>query len=167
MSKIKYDLTGKRFGRLVVLHYAENQNSGNPKWTVKCDCGRIKDVESRALRSGTVYSCGCLRKEKRKAEQKQRQTNTAELMKKMKTIRAKPIPDKEVNVDVPLAGYIGKSLKMYGNTVLGEKYVRRYGKSAIIRSVKNQLGFDVKIERTLNDTLVLKVKKERKHDQND
>lgn len=64
------DLTGKRFGRLVVLERAENGVcSGKPttRWVCVCDCGNVVSVESHNLRRGGTRSCGCL-KEKRYSE---------------------------------------------------------------------------------------------------
>ena len=52
------DLTGHSFCRLLVLEYA-----GKSKWKVRCDCGKVKFVHSRDLRSGAVKSCGCWRNE--------------------------------------------------------------------------------------------------------
>lgn len=54
----KIDLTGKRFGRLVVIKYA-----GKLKWLCKCDCGTIKEVNGESLRRKQTQSCGCLCKE--------------------------------------------------------------------------------------------------------
>ncbi len=48
------DLTGKRFGKLVVLEY-----SGKGEWLCKCDCGNTKDVPTYNLKNNTK-SCGCL-----------------------------------------------------------------------------------------------------------
>lgn len=53
----KINLTGQRFGRLIVL-----EDSG-AKWKCLCDCGNVKDVRSSGLRSGNTKSCGCLHKE--------------------------------------------------------------------------------------------------------
>ena len=57
------DLTGQRFGMLVVQYRAENQEhpSGqvSTMWHCKCDCGNEKDVVSSALYRGLVRSCGC------------------------------------------------------------------------------------------------------------
>lgn len=36
------DLTGQRFGRLVVIERAENDSGGHTRWTCKCDCGKTK-----------------------------------------------------------------------------------------------------------------------------
>lgn len=57
------DLTGQKFGRLLVLYQAEDQieSSGRRRttWHCLCDCGKETDVTSRALRSGSTQSCGC------------------------------------------------------------------------------------------------------------
>jgi hypothetical protein len=54
----RIDLTGKRFGRWTVLHYA-----GNQKWFCVCDSGTARAVDGWNLRSGQSKSCGCLRSE--------------------------------------------------------------------------------------------------------
>lgn len=56
------DLTGGRFGRLVVLCRGPNR-SGNVAWVCRCDCGTEHTVQSGALRSGGTVSCGCWRVE--------------------------------------------------------------------------------------------------------
>jgi hypothetical protein len=62
------DLTGKRFGRLVVLEVDAKTvggGRGGPRirWICKCDCGKTKSISANKLNSGNTYSCGCLRKE--------------------------------------------------------------------------------------------------------
>lgn len=61
----KYDLTGQRFGRLVVLgRDIEKLNIHRDKyWLCKCDCGAEKSVTTGHLISGTVRSCGCIKRE--------------------------------------------------------------------------------------------------------
>jgi hypothetical protein len=55
------DLTGKRFGRLVVQ---ERVLCGeHVTWLCKCDCGGTKIVRGQSLRQGRCKSCGCLHKE--------------------------------------------------------------------------------------------------------
>lgn len=61
LGKLK-DLTGQRFGRLLVLHRAENKNK-RVFWHCLCDCGEEKDVAGRHLSDGLINSCGCLSKE--------------------------------------------------------------------------------------------------------
>lgn len=53
------DLTGMRFGKLVVRDYM-----GGSKWLCDCDCGRETVVATHALSSGGTKSCGCLAHEK-------------------------------------------------------------------------------------------------------
>jgi hypothetical protein len=60
MSRIK-DITGQRFGRLVVLGLSKTRTpSGEIKWDCICDCGNITAVTKRNLRSSHTKSCGCL-----------------------------------------------------------------------------------------------------------
>ena len=54
------DLTGKRYGRLVVLSRGENAKNGAVRWVCKCDCGNTTVVYRSALQSGLSKSCGCL-----------------------------------------------------------------------------------------------------------
>ena len=57
------DLTGQRFGKLTVIKFSKDVQSGNRKrkyWLCRCDCGNIKEVRTDCLTSGNVKSCGCL-----------------------------------------------------------------------------------------------------------
>lgn len=58
------DLTGQRFGRLVVVSRAGNDKSGNYQWLCKCECGSETIVRGYSLRSGHTKSCGCLNRER-------------------------------------------------------------------------------------------------------
>lgn len=57
------DLTGKRFGRRVVLGRAVDRMSidGYPirYWKCECDCGTVSDVSESSLTHGKARSCGC------------------------------------------------------------------------------------------------------------
>lgn len=53
------DLTGQRFGRLIVIERVKSKNP-NARWLCKCDCGNHKEVDAHALKSGNIKSCGCL-----------------------------------------------------------------------------------------------------------
>lgn len=53
------DLTGQRFGKLVVIRRAENIHR-KAAWLCKCDCGNEKVVQSWNLVKGCTKSCGCL-----------------------------------------------------------------------------------------------------------
>ena len=62
------DLTGRRFGRLLVLgregtYYYDDGFVAVPLWRCRCDCGRETVVQGPCLRRGTTRSCGCLQRE--------------------------------------------------------------------------------------------------------
>lgn len=59
MSAVK-DLTGQRFGHLVVLERAENTKHGRARWKCRCDCGNTTTVIGFHLIGGTTKGCGCL-----------------------------------------------------------------------------------------------------------
>ena len=69
MPKLR-DLTGQKFGKLLVIKRADNRVYNNGKervcWQCLCDCGNTKIVSRDDLVSGFVKSCGCFRKEKTK-----------------------------------------------------------------------------------------------------
>lgn len=56
----KINLTGQRFGKLVVIKESENIGK-NSTWLCKCDCGITKNILSYNLTSGKSKSCGCVR----------------------------------------------------------------------------------------------------------
>lgn len=56
----KHDLTGKRFGKLMVINLAPNKGE-KVAWNCKCDCGKNTIVITDYLLSGVTKSCGCLR----------------------------------------------------------------------------------------------------------
>lgn len=56
------DLTGLRFGRLVVLGL-DKVIKKNRYWLCKCDCGNVKSIQAAGLKSGATISCGCYRDE--------------------------------------------------------------------------------------------------------
>ena len=58
----KYDLTGKKFGRLYVLStFVKNKVRFSH---CICDCGKEINVRCFNLKSGKTKSCGCLLKER-------------------------------------------------------------------------------------------------------
>lgn len=62
----KIDLTGQRFGKLVVIAYVGKKKTGEQYkslWKCICDCGNEKITDVEALRSGHTTSCGCVHKE--------------------------------------------------------------------------------------------------------
>lgn len=53
------DLTGQRFGKLVVVERVENIGR-QTAWLCKCDCGSEKVVMAWNLKTRNTSSCGCL-----------------------------------------------------------------------------------------------------------
>ena len=53
------DLTGKRFGKLLVIHKNGKQGT-NIVWHCKCDCGNTIDLAGVNLRKGLRSDCGCV-----------------------------------------------------------------------------------------------------------
>lgn len=56
------NLTGHRFGRLLVLERATSVTR-HTRWLCRCDCGETVSVYAHSLRRGFTRSCGCLRRE--------------------------------------------------------------------------------------------------------
>ena len=56
-----HDLTGRRFGRLLVIDRAENGNGHGARWNCRCDCGNKTVVYATHLERGKIQSCGCKR----------------------------------------------------------------------------------------------------------
>ncbi|MEW9304493.1 hypothetical protein [Labrys neptuniae] len=48
----RIDMTGRRFGRWTVSHFA-----GNRRWHCQCNCGTEKAVDGGSLRSGKTLGC--------------------------------------------------------------------------------------------------------------
>ena len=55
----KKDLTGKRFGKLVVLEKTEEKCGTSWLWRCRCDCGTVCVKPTNRLNAGWVTSCGC------------------------------------------------------------------------------------------------------------
>lgn len=65
---MKKDLTGQRFGRLIVIcesepYYPPNSNKRHRMWLCQCDCGNVIKTDQGGLLNGGAKSCSCLRKE--------------------------------------------------------------------------------------------------------
>lgn len=59
----RVDLINQKFGRLSVIRYIGNDKRNNAIWECICECGIIKNINGKILRSGGVKSCGCLKLE--------------------------------------------------------------------------------------------------------
>lgn len=57
------DLTGQRFGRLLVLKENGRNKSGHVMWLCRCECGALCSVDGYRLRIGESTSCGCYHRE--------------------------------------------------------------------------------------------------------
>lgn len=57
------DLTGQRFGRLVVLEEDDMSDNRTTIWRVRCDCGVEFSTLATSLLHGHTRSCGCLHSE--------------------------------------------------------------------------------------------------------
>ena len=54
------DLTGQKFGHLMVLSRAENGKDGGTRYLCICDCGNTKEIRAKHLKSGAIDNRGCL-----------------------------------------------------------------------------------------------------------
>lgn len=67
MGRKCIDLTGQRFGKLIVLcrdkDYISPIGKHEIQWKCKCDCGNEIVVLGTSLKGSVTKSCGCLRKE--------------------------------------------------------------------------------------------------------
>ena len=57
------DLTGQKFGRLLVIAQASRGACGQIRWVCLCDCGTETIVLGGSLRWGDTKSCGCWHRE--------------------------------------------------------------------------------------------------------
>lgn len=56
------DLTGQKFGRLLVVE--QNRDKRYVRWKCLCDCGGVTITTTSKLKSGHTKSCGCLQRER-------------------------------------------------------------------------------------------------------
>lgn len=65
------DLTGRRFGRLVVVSLLKIVKGQGAIWNCLCDCGNTKQVARGHLLNGDTRSCGCYHDERSRDWMKQ------------------------------------------------------------------------------------------------
>ena len=63
MPKKLVDITGQRFGRLLVLGIAGRVKNGRVVWSCLCKCGNKIIAYGYNLRTGNTNSCGCYHRE--------------------------------------------------------------------------------------------------------
>ena len=71
---VRVDLTGQRFGRLVVLGFGYSKKRGDNRgyrafWDCQCDCGNLCTIVADSLKSGKTISCGCYNRENTRLRQ--------------------------------------------------------------------------------------------------
>jgi hypothetical protein len=59
LGRKRIDLVGLRFSKIVVLEYIGKTKQRVSLYKVICDCGNERTIESGALTSGRIKSCGC------------------------------------------------------------------------------------------------------------
>lgn len=57
------DLSGSVFGRLTVIRKLPKVKGKERRYVCRCECGKIKEVTTHALKCGDTKSCGCLKDE--------------------------------------------------------------------------------------------------------
>lgn len=68
MGRPPIDRVGQRFGRLLVTELEPHRHpAGHAMWLCECECGKSAIVSSTCLVKGSTRSCGCLKREQRKA----------------------------------------------------------------------------------------------------
>lgn len=61
MAREALDLTGQKFGLLIVIEQAGKDEWGKITWRCRCQCGNERIAPGNALKRGRVRSCGCKR----------------------------------------------------------------------------------------------------------
>ncbi len=56
------DISGKRFGRLLVLHRVSKFGEERMLWKCRCECGNEIVTMGQSIKNGSTRSCGCARK---------------------------------------------------------------------------------------------------------
>lgn len=80
MTNKHKDISGQRFGRLLVLERAGVDSGRSVLWACLCECGTKTVIRGKSLRAGSSQSCGCLRKERAAA------ANSSRLLKHGETV---------------------------------------------------------------------------------
>lgn len=87
MPRKAEDLTGQRFGKLVVTGYAGMVQQKTQKisiWHCTCDCGNHVSVATRDLKSGKKRDCGCGKKAELEKQSNERQMQSEAIRQKIR-----------------------------------------------------------------------------------
>lgn len=60
MARKTEDLTDQKFGRLTAIG-GYDRSTGITYWDFQCECGTVKSIPARSVKSGRISSCGCLK----------------------------------------------------------------------------------------------------------
>lgn len=63
IHKIKNNIAGRRFGKLVAIRPLSIKGSDGAIWECKCDCGSTVNISAHSLLVGWIKSCGCIKEE--------------------------------------------------------------------------------------------------------
>lgn len=63
MKGERFNLLGRKYGKLSVIKFDSFDNNGKRKWLCSCECGKTIVVRAADLKSGKNISCGCFRNE--------------------------------------------------------------------------------------------------------
>lgn len=61
-QRLRKDLTGKRFGKLIAIRVVDRSRNKHIRWECQCDCGNKKSILSTHLISNKIVHCGCVRR---------------------------------------------------------------------------------------------------------
>ena len=120
------DLTGQRFGRLLVISRSANIRN-EAGWLCRCDCGKEKEVRGYHLRRGLTQSCGCLQKERTGAAS--REANTTHGMSRTPThISWRSMMNRCANPKTPgFSNYGGRGIKVCERWLKFENFLTDMG----------------------------------------
>lgn len=63
MRKVRIDMTGLRYARLVGMDFSHTDRHGHCHWLFACDCGARVIAHGGNVRNGSTTSCGCRHRE--------------------------------------------------------------------------------------------------------
>lgn len=73
MGRKRHELTGRKFGKLLVQEYVGRGKNSEAMWLCKCDCGKMKTVSAGHLMveaPRATLSCGCIQAKQRSSMSK-------------------------------------------------------------------------------------------------
>jgi hypothetical protein len=59
MGRPRLNISGQRFGRLLILSFAGKDDFQNTKWLARCECGREIVARGSEIKRKKIASCGC------------------------------------------------------------------------------------------------------------